>query len=217
MRGQRNPLLQQWSCALFCSMWLHFCWVMICAVTTRWPTQTQGHTHHDTVESVWLRSRSTRKGEEGKKPRNVTDVFVLIVALLLPLSLRLSIHHQLHLSLSLTLPLSPPHLCPSVTITTSIYCPRICLLSIALPSLPSSFHAKQACFIWNHTVSIHNLLGVPSKSFGQTWWTFGVLNICVCCINRVCIFVKPDVWGIYRWRDMEARRMDVAASPGSLF
>lgn len=70
--SQRN-LLRQWSCAPFYTTWLYLCWVMVCQVTTSRPTQTQGHTHHDTVESVWLGSRSTSKWEEGEK---VTDVFV---------------------------------------------------------------------------------------------------------------------------------------------
>lgn len=155
MWSQRN-LLQQWSCALFYSMCLFFCWVMICPVTTCRPTQTQGHTHHDTVESVWLGSRSTCKGEEGKT-LNVTDVFVLIAALL-PLSLRLSIHHQPRFSLSVT--------SPSLSICRYNYSPLLLTyLSVGcLTALPLS-HAKHACFIWNCTklASIHNLMGVPAK------------------------------------------------------
>lgn len=89
--SQRN-LLRQWSCAPFYTTWLYLCWVMVCQVTTSRPTQTQGHTHHDTVESVWLGSRSTSKWEEGEK---VTDVFV----------------HPSFIT-------SPPHVSPSATIPT---------------------------------------------------------------------------------------------------
>lgn len=95
------------SCAPFCSMQLYFCWVMICPSTTSGPTQTQGHTHHDTVESVWLGSRSTHKGGGGEKAQNVTDVFVLIAAVLLLLFFRLSVHYQL-VSLSLSLSVTSP-------------------------------------------------------------------------------------------------------------
>lgn len=49
------------SCASFCPPAAApvLCWVMVCPATASRPTQTQGHTHHDTVESVWLGSRST--------------------------------------------------------------------------------------------------------------------------------------------------------------
>ncbi len=153
MWGQRN-VLQQRSCALFYSMWLYFCWVMICPVTICRPTQTQGHTHHDTVESVWLGSRSTRREEEGKTPKRDWCLCPYRCPSSSSLSLRLSIHHQPCLSLSVT--------SPSLSICRYHHSPL-------LLTYLSSLYAKQACFIWNCTklASIQNLVGVPAKCMNK--------------------------------------------------
>lgn len=101
----------------------------------------------------------------GKAPQNVTDVFVLISALLL-LSFCLSIHRQLiHPSL-----LASAH--PSLSPLPSNK--PVCLSPQVLSCLCPEMHRR---------------------SFFTEEQTQSLVNICVSCINRVCISAKPDVWG----------------------
>lgn len=139
--SQRN-LLRQWSCAPFYTTWLYLCWVRVCQVTTSRPTQTQGHTHYDTVETVWLGSRSTSKWEEGggweeggDHPHPKKSDWCLCPSIL---------HH---------LPPMSPHL-PQIPIHLTSSPNSVLFLQIS---------AKLASFLWNCTksVSILNLLGVP--------------------------------------------------------
>lgn len=98
-------------------------------------TDTGPHTPwHSRVCVAQIKVHSQRGG--GKKPRNVTDVFVLIVALLLPLSLRLSIHHQLHRSLSLSLCHLPISVHLSLSPLPSIAHISACCLSHCRPFSP---------------------------------------------------------------------------------
>lgn len=58
-----------------------FCWVMVFRVPTIWDTQTQGHTHYDTVEAVWLHQGPLAAGEERKSP---TKMWLVSLSLSLP-------------------------------------------------------------------------------------------------------------------------------------
>lgn len=136
-------------------MCLYFCWVMICPVTTSRPTQTQGHTHHDTVESVWLGSRSTRQRGGGKKPLT----WLMSLSLSLPFFLSLSV--CLSITSPVSLSLSPPHVCPSVAFTTPLYCSQISLWTISLLSPCFKQSMLVSYEIAQKLASIHNLASVP--------------------------------------------------------
>ncbi len=172
-------------------MWLHFCWVMVCPVTTCRPTQTQGHTHHDTVESVWLGSRSTSKEEEGKPPKRdwclcpyrcpsssslSPSVYPSPALSVSSPSRSICRHHHSHLLLTYLFHCSPftPHFMQSRIVSYEI-----------------TQNKYQFIISWEFPLTARTNL--------MTSWCF---NICACCINRVCIFVKPHVWGTYRWGDM---------------
>lgn len=153
--------------ASFHSVQLYLCWVMICPVTTSRPTQTQGHTHHDTVESVWLGSRSARQGAEGKAPKR--DWCLCPYRCPSSSALFPSVYPSpAHLWPSL----SSPHVRPSVTIPAPVSCGRLC------PSLcaPFSIYANHACFERDSTKwgSLRNLTGVPSSVREQTDWPRGL-------------------------------------------
>lgn len=105
-------------------------------------------------------------GGGGKAPQNVTDVFVLISALLL-LSFCLSVHRQL-------IPLS--------------------LLTSARPSL-SPTPIKQACLSLSSGFVLPVHRNAQEDPFSTEEQTETLVNICGRCINRVCVVAKPDVWG----------------------
>lgn len=164
--GQRIPL-QQLNCALFFPMWLYFCWVMICPVTTCRPTQTQGHTHHDTVESVWLGSRSTCRRGGGKNPKTWLMSLSLSLPFFFP-SLPPSVYPSLALSLSLSVT------SPSLSICRYCHSPlfffaHISIWGLSCRSAPSLCLCKTRLFHMTqqkqkkNVISIHNLVRVSVK------------------------------------------------------
>lgn len=154
---------------------------MICQVPTTRPTQTQGHTHHDTVEAVWLGSRSTTSGGGGgKAPQNVTDVFVLISALLL-LSFCLSIHRQL-------IPISL-RVCPSVTIPAPIK--QACLFLSWGFVLSVSWNAQEILF--------H---GWTNLDLGKYLCRLHQQGVHLCKARCVGSFISGKIHSPDRWRHL---------------
>lgn len=182
---QRN-LLQRRNSAPSCFVWLS---ILLSHDLSSHHSQahTQGpHTPwHSRVCVIWIKIHL--HGEEGK-PLNVTDVFVLIAALLLPLSLHWPIHHRVCLPLCDTSPtLSICHYYHSPLLLVCMW------VNFTSPPLCKAFlfHIK-----WQKK-SNYNLVGLSAKTH-TNWMTLCFKYLCPLHQQSAHLCKDRCVWKIWR-------------------